>query len=72
MLLITQLCVIIKLQSNQFRSLDMKTPKLQIRLNEKQTAARDFLQECGYDVNFLVRQFIIQLYEKEQAKRSLA
>ena len=48
----------------------MKTPKLQIRLNEKQTEARDFLQECGYDINFLVRQFILQLYEKELAKQS--
>lgn len=50
----------------------MKTPKLQIRLNEEQTLARDFLQECGYDINFLIRQFLIKLCEQEKAKRSLA
>ena len=49
----------------------MKTPKLQIRLNDKQAAARDFLQECGYDINFIIRQFLIQLYEKELTKRGL-
>ena len=52
--------------------LTMKTPKLQIRLNEKQAAARDFLQDCGYDVNFLIRQFLLTMCEKEQAKQSLA
>ena len=50
----------------------MKTPKLQIRLNEEATQARDYLEECGYNVNLLVKRFLIQLYEKEIAKRNVA
>lgn len=50
----------------------MKTPKLQIRLNEEATIARDFLEECGYNVNLLVKRYLIQLYENELAKQSVA
>lgn len=50
----------------------MKTPKLQIRLNEEATIARDYLEECGYNVNKLVKQFLIKLYEEKTANRSIA
>ena len=64
-------CVIMLVQVISLGVYKVKTPKLQIRLNDKQAAARDFLQECGYDINFIIRQFLIQLYEKELTKRGL-
>jgi len=47
-------------------------PQLRFRITEEEDNARKFLNNCGYNVNFLIRKYIIQLYEKELAKQSLA
>lgn len=47
-------------------------PQLRFRITEEEDNARKYLNNCGYNVNTLIRNFIMQLYEKELAKRSVA
>ena len=50
-----------------------KYPKIQIRLNDEQATARDYLQDvCCIDVNLAIRQFLMKLYAEEKARRQPA
>lgn len=63
------MCIVIQIME----LLQMKQlPQLRFRITEEEDNARKFLNDCGYNVNTLIRKYILQLYEKERAKQSLA
>ena len=54
-----------------YGDLEMKQlPQLRFRITEEEDNARKYLNSCGYNVNTLIRNFIMQLYEKELAKQN--
>lgn len=50
-----------------------KQPRIHIILNNENVKAFNYLKtECAYNVSELFRRFLMNLYEEEKAKRSLA